>query len=1292
MSVQTKERLPDWTLEEFERYRMNQLTQALERRFLGIEEELNLIGSSNQGLLDNGVFAPLEHSHGETEILDLGQGDFYVSLNYIATALRLGDLWDVNTDGVAESNVIVWESAQLNGKGGWKIADLSTITGSLAGLVDTTITAPIVDGSIIIYDGITNKWINADSATLPYVLKAGDTMEGNLNFDLHQATFGDTFQGRIKYDATWQFINSVSGGAIDFYVNETERQLRLSNVGPVELGYSGDTRISTTMLGGLIDGTLLDVDAGADATVNANVRNSLGGITVQTANSTGDMQINQTGAAGVFERKLLSFVRNGIATMHWNDEPRISTNGIGEARMIGDINIGSDTSGSPRSTVTFYDSDESHLLGFFGFGTSTPNIFEIVNRRHGGNLNLIGQNAAGTDTTFISCDPDLAVSAYYDEGAAGGLAFRTGGHGIDAIQNSGATPRVDIYNSSLVRVASIEASPSAMNIEYEVDGQEMFLQVNNIGGAQRTGMQIDPDSFVRLYHPGSNTVTMDTLADGIVVYGTGMVQIPDGTTAQEPTPANGMIRYNTDTASLSAVIGGAWADVMSVLDSVGDLSDVDITGAADNDLLFRSGGNWIDTAGNVTWDGSFLEALATISGDPGVEGGSIQINNVTYEASAKVSDIGGANEAQLLVHRHSTTLPALILGTRSKSDTSSHIVVADNDILMTMLAAGYDGIDTYSLSSEIRFEVDGTPGDNDMPGQLTFMTAADGTQTPVERMRIRADGTVEIDNDLNLAGNLIGVGGGNTGIGEYTYESTITAPPLTGEVRFNNASIASATEMYVFDTNADSVDVSNFLALLDDGAVIFINARDNRDAWVAVELSSATDNTTYWTFGIQAIDVGPTALVDADPIDFLFALAGGGGGGSPFTEIVITNSNVIDLVDTDVALNLGAADPDVGPHLELGLFNTGAGIQAKANNTTVDDLFIGGLGGTTFVGPPSTAAVSGGFSLRHANGAAAGGAIIESTISGIILEGRVGSNTILDFHAVNGNLGARQVYNGSRLQWDGFADGTDFEFQANDAGSVPRQLLHMDPDTDIEIYHPPSAAVVIETHTPATGGAFVNNTLTGAGLERVLTVGDLGGLDDLNDVTLTSPATGGLLYKSAGDWLDVADIIIDPGVDITFAADTYSDSNIMHRDTIAVLGSDFTTVSATHAIVTGLNIPDRVVGRYLLEYVLVCTCDVAGKDIIFDIIEVGGTQTGSAIWQYTHTTETTVHDVKDILTDDFLADLLASASKCIVKCSALVNVTAGPVTFELRARQSVADAGNSSNILAGSICRSTRIL
>jgi hypothetical protein len=45
--------------------------------------------------------------------------------------------------------------------------------------------------------------------------------------------------------------------------------------------------------------------------------------------------------------------------------------------------------------------------------------------------------------------------------------------------------------------------------------------------------------------------------------------------------------------------------------TLNDLTDVDLTGAANNDILYRSGGNWIDSAGLLTWDGNLLKAWDT---------------------------------------------------------------------------------------------------------------------------------------------------------------------------------------------------------------------------------------------------------------------------------------------------------------------------------------------------------------------------------------------------------------------------------------------------------------------------------------------------------------------------------------------------------------------------------------------------------------------------------------------------------------------------------------------------------
>jgi hypothetical protein len=42
-----------------------------------------------------------------------------------------------------------------------------------------------------------------------------------------------------------------------------------------------------------------------------------------------------------------------------------------------------------------------------------------------------------------------------------------------------------------------------------------------------------------------------------------------------------------------------------------------------------------------------------------------------------------------------------------------------------------------------------------------------------------------------------------------------------------------------------------------------------------------------------------------------------------------------------------------------------------------------------------------------------------------------------------------------------------------------------------------------------------------------------GGLDDQSDVTLTAPVTGGVLFKSAADWLDTDAIFIDPAAEVS---------------------------------------------------------------------------------------------------------------------------------------------------------------
>ncbi len=70
--------------------------------------------------------------------------------------------------------------------------------------------------------------------------------------------------------------------------------------------------------------------------------------------------------------------------------------------------------------------------------------------------------------------------------------------------------------------------------------------------------------------------------------------------------------------------------------------------------------------------------------------------------------------------------------------------------------------------------------------------------------------------------------------------------------------------------------------------------------------------------------------------------------------------------------------------------------------------------------------------------------------------------------------------------------GANILIAGENAGGSFREMLQGNPDGALLGYHPASDAIVWQTASSASGGLEVNNTLTGAGFERVLTTSDLG--------------------------------------------------------------------------------------------------------------------------------------------------------------------------------------------------------
>lgn len=136
----------------------------------------------------------------------------------------------------------------------------------------------------------------------------------------------------------------------------------------------------------------------------------------------------------------------------------------------------------------------------------------------------------------------------------------------------------------------------------------------------------------------------------------------------------------------------------------------------------------------------------------------------SYEASTATLSIGGADtmvvngtvittrlqlhadDSALMAtsehHIHSDTagLGAIQYFARSRGTEAIPTVVQSGDTLGEIYAVGYDGTD-YATSAKISFEANGTPGSNDMPGRISFHTAADGSQTLIERGRFTNSGS-----------------------------------------------------------------------------------------------------------------------------------------------------------------------------------------------------------------------------------------------------------------------------------------------------------------------------------------------------------------------------------------------------------------------------------------------------------------------------------------------------------------------------------------------------------------------
>ena len=196
-----------------------------------------------------------------------------------------------------------------------------------------------------------------------------------------------------------------------------------------------------------------------------------------------------------------------------------------------------------------------------------------------------------------------------------------------------------------------------------------------------------------------------------------------------------------------------------------------------------------------------------------------------------------------------------------------------------------------------------------------------------------------------------GGSGGFLGLGIWRYRTETDSNPDAGQLQFDNATVGSATELYVHAINDSGADMSAFLDLLSEFDLIYIQVQVDASQFVTLQIGTPSLAASVYTFPISQIQaqgatpsnntevavvierdgVGSgvtdhgalTGLADDDHPQYIQGIEVSNEGGAPLATL----ANALDFVGTGVdASGVGAEktitfdylDPDVTDNLTVG--------------------------------------------------------------------------------------------------------------------------------------------------------------------------------------------------------------------------------------------------------------------------------------------------------------------------------------------------------------------------------------
>lgn len=397
-----------------------------------------------------------------------------------------------------------------------------------------------------------------------------------------------------------------------------------------------------------------------------------------------------------------------------------------------------------------------------GFTRFYTNGSERIRLDSSGRL-LVGTTSANDS----SAQSNIIVESNSSGGTSyGGLMLRRGSTSISSGTSLGRTFFADQSGNVGARISGLGDGtwasndyPGAITFDTTADGASSpteRMRIDSSGVIKHTGLTGagGANKVARYVVPSHNTNEEDVM----------VFQVENESSFNQITFGGGTSSYNAATQILfrtaSAVDTVTGSERMRI-DSSGNVG----IGKSSNlfyRLTFQEGSGdasrigWVSTSGNrkasIDCGNTAAIVFNTGTGDDermridssgrlliGTTNGSItQAVPLQVEGTSFVT-----SGASLRRNSNDAGAPALRLCKSRGTSTGSYSIVSNGDAIGLVQFCAADG-NSDKTGAEIRAEIDGTPGTNDMPGRLMFSTTADGASSPTERMRIRSSGLVSI--------------------------------------------------------------------------------------------------------------------------------------------------------------------------------------------------------------------------------------------------------------------------------------------------------------------------------------------------------------------------------------------------------------------------------------------------------------------------------------------------------------------------------------------------------------------